>query len=161
MGDLRASLERLDLAAPRTLLQSGNAVFGSRLSPRALEARLEAEGRARLSLDTPVIVRTEAEWDAIVDGNPFRREATADPSHVLVMCLKSKPQPGVEGVLQAAIKERERFHLHDRQAYLVYPDGIGTSKLTLAAVEKALGVVGTARNWNTVRKIQELLKIED
>lgn len=158
MIELRATLERLGFTNPRTLLQSGNAVFGSRLAPGTLEARLEAEGRTHLSLDTAVIVRTADEWEALVDANPFRREAEADPGHVLVMSLKSKPKPGVENTLRTAIKGRERFHLEDRQAYLVYPDGIGTSKLTMAMVEKALGVVGTARNWNTVTKIQGLLK---
>jgi uncharacterized protein (DUF1697 family) len=133
MADLRACLERLELANPRTLLQSGNAVCGSRLAPRALESRLEAESRIQLSLDTAVIVRTAQEWEAIVNANPFRREANADPSHLLVLCLKSKPKPGAESALRTAIKGRERFHLEDRQAYLVYPDGIGTSKLTMAS----------------------------
>lgn len=161
MTDLRVCLEGLELANPRTLLQSGNAIFGSRLSPSALESRLEAECRTHLSLDTAVIVRTAQEWEAIIDANPFRREAKADPSHVLVMCLKSRPTPGVESVLRTAIKGRERSHLEDREVYLVYPDGIGTSKLTMAVLEKALGVVGTARNWNTVLKVQGLLKIVD
>ncbi|MBM3772074.1 MAG: DUF1697 domain-containing protein [Acidimicrobiia bacterium] len=157
MADLRACLERLELSNSRTLLHSGNAMFRSRLSPSALESRLEAETRMRLSVDTSVPVRTAAEWTAIVDANPYRHEAVDDPSHLLVMCLKSDPKPGAENVLRPLIKGRERFHLEDRQAYVVYPDGIGRSPLTMAVVEKALGVVGTARNWNTVMKLQELL----
>jgi uncharacterized protein (DUF1697 family) len=35
----------------------------------------------------------------------------------------------------------------------VYPDGIGTSKLTNAIIERKLGMNGTARNWNTVLKL--------
>lgn len=157
MVDLRACLERLELVNPQTVLQSGNAVCGSRLAPGALESRLEEECRTHLSLDTAVIVRTAHEWEAIVNANPFRREANADPSHVLVLCLKSKPRPGAESALRTAIRGRERCHLEDRHAYLVYPDGIGTSKLTMVLAEKALGVVGTARNWNTVMKIQGLM----
>ena len=43
-----------------------------------------------------------------------------------------------------------------KQAYFVYPDGMGRSKLTIAMIEKALGTRGTARNWNTVLKLGEL-----
>lgn len=157
MADLRATLTRLGFMNPRTVLQSGNAVFGSSLTPRVLEATLEAEGRAELSLDTAVLVRTAAEWEAIIDANPFVKEAQGDPSHLLVMCLKGRPKPGVRAVLRQAIKGRERFHLEERQVYIVYPDGIGRSKLTMTIIEKALGVVGTARNWNTVMKVQASL----
>jgi uncharacterized protein (DUF1697 family) len=42
--------------------------------------------------------------------------------------------------------------------YLVYPDGIGVSKLTAALIEKKIGVTGTARNWNTAQKIAAALE---
>ncbi len=59
--------------------------------------------------------------------------------------------------LQEAITGRERVRAKDRQLYLVYPDGIGRSKLTAAVIEKTLGTCGTARNWNTVLKLAELV----
>jgi uncharacterized protein (DUF1697 family) len=43
-----------------------------------------------------------------------------------------------------------------RQAYIVYPDGIGESKLTITVIEKKLGSRGTGRNWNTVLKLGAL-----
>ena len=43
-----------------------------------------------------------------------------------------------------------------RQAYLVYPDGVGRSKLTVGVIERWLGSRGTGRNWNTVLKLQAL-----
>jgi uncharacterized protein (DUF1697 family) len=39
----------------------------------------------------------------------------------------------------------------------VYPDGIGRSNLTGALIEKKLGTRGTARNWNTVLKLRNLV----
>lgn len=36
---------------------------------------------------------------------------------------------------------------------MVYPDGIGRSRLTNAVIEKTLKARGTARNWNTVLKL--------
>lgn len=158
MADLRACLEHLKLTHPRTLLQTGNAVFGSRRSPGTLETQLEAEGRTRLDVDTVVMVRTALEWTGIIDANPFRHEASDDPSHLLVMVLKNKPNPDASRALRSAITGRERFRLGDRHAYLVYPDGIGRSTLTMTVAERALGVTGTARNWNTVLKLHALLQ---
>jgi len=43
-----------------------------------------------------------------------------------------------------------------REIFAVYPDGIGRSRLTMAVIEKHLGVRGTARNWNTVLKLDAL-----
>jgi uncharacterized protein (DUF1697 family) len=40
----------------------------------------------------------------------------------------------------------------------VYPDGIGTSKLTIGVIEKHLGTRATGRNWNTVLKMAALAK---
>jgi uncharacterized protein (DUF1697 family) len=40
--------------------------------------------------------------------------------------------------------------------YIVYPAGIGRSRLTNVLLEKKLGIRGTARNWNTVLKIAAL-----
>jgi uncharacterized protein (DUF1697 family) len=60
--------------------------------------------------------------------------------------------------LQAAVKGRERVQARGRHAYIVYPDGIGTSKLTIGAIEKHLGTRATGRNWNTVLKMAALAK---
>jgi uncharacterized protein (DUF1697 family) len=39
---------------------------------------------------------------------------------------------------------------------VTYPDGIGDSRLTNGLIESKLRVRGTARNWNTVRKLHQL-----
>jgi uncharacterized protein (DUF1697 family) len=43
-----------------------------------------------------------------------------------------------------------------RQVYIVYPDGIGRSRVTNVFLEGKLGIRGTARNWNTVLKLSAL-----
>ena len=47
--------------------------------------------------------------------------------------------------LQKAIVGREVVRAKGRCAYIVYPDGIGRSKLTTAIIEKKLGTRGTAQ----------------
>ncbi len=160
MADLRAFLQDLGLENPRTLLQSGNALFGSRASPGRLEERLEAEAAKRLSLQVDFIVRSATEWSQVITDNPFRKEATADPSHLLLMCLKTAPSTASVEALQAAVSGRELIRAAGRQLYLVYPDGIGRSRLTGALIEKTLRTRGTARNWNTVLKLAALAERE-
>jgi uncharacterized protein (DUF1697 family) len=58
--------------------------------------------------------------------------------------------------LQQAITGREVVRANGREAYIVYPDGIGRSRLTTALIEKKFGTRGTARNWNTAVKIAVL-----
>jgi uncharacterized protein (DUF1697 family) len=43
-----------------------------------------------------------------------------------------------------------------REIYAYFPEGMGRPKVTLTAIEKAAGVPGTARNWNTVQKLLEI-----
>lgn len=154
MSDLRDLLARLGLTEPRTLLQSGNLVFGSSgRSTAQLERLLEAEAAARLGLKTDFVVRTSREWQAAIAGNPFSEHAKRDPARLLLMFLKKAPQAAAVKTLQHAITGPELLRVSGNVAYLVYPTGIGTSRLTGAAIEKTLGTQGTARNWNTVQKL--------
>lgn len=103
-------------------------------------------------------MRTAAEWRELVAANPFPAEARDDPGHLLAMVLKDAPPVAALAALRGAIVGRERVELAGRTAYLVYPDGVGRSRLTAALVEKKLGTRGTARNWNTVLKLQAALQ---
>lgn len=154
MADLRDFLSQLGFNEPRSLLQSGNLVFRSDTrSPAAVERRLEAEAARRLGFETDFFVRSAAEWGTIVAGNPFPEEARRDPQRLLVMCLKDAPAAGDVRALREAILGRETVRTDGRTAYIVYPDGVGQSRLTTALLEKKLRTRGTGRNWNTVLKL--------
>jgi uncharacterized protein (DUF1697 family) len=155
MSDLRTFLTALGFGDPRTLLQSGNVVFrGPARSSARLEKTLETEARARLKLETHFFVRTPGEIDEVIARNPFPREAARDPGHLLVVFLKGTPEAAQVKALQSAIVGREVVRTSGRHAYVVYPDGVGRSRLTSAMIEKHLGSRGTARNWNTVLKLR-------
>lgn len=158
-AELRKLMAALSLEDGKTLLASGNLVFeaGGR-SPAELETLLEAALAKQLGLKTAVMVRDAAAWAKIVEANPFPDAAKDDPSHLVVMPLKEKPSAGALDALRAAIKGREEAAVHGREAYLVYPDGIGTSKLTTKVIEAKLGTQGTGRNWNTALKLLDLVR---
>ena len=157
MADLRQLLVDLGLEDPKTLLLSGNVVFGAASRPTAGLERLLQNATARhLGVTTEFFVRTAKEWDAVVAANPFRADAKRDPGHLVVMCLKDAPPPAAVKALQSAIVGREVVKARGPQAYVVYPDGMGRSKLTITLIERMLGTRGTARNWNTVMKVRAL-----
>ena len=157
MAELKALAAAIGLGDPRTLLQSGNLAFQADTGPDpALEARLETAIHERLGVRTDVHVRDENALSEIIARNPFPGEAERDPGHLLVIFLKSAPQAAAVEALQAAIKGRETVRAVGRQAYIVYPDGVGQSKLTNAAIERHIGGLGTGRNWNTVLKLAAL-----
>jgi uncharacterized protein (DUF1697 family) len=157
MTDLCRTLAGLGLKDGRSLLQSGNLVFREDTrTGTELESLLEDATRKRLGLETDFFVRTAADWKAMIAGNPFSKEAERDPSRVLVMFLKKVLDRDDLAALQRAIKGREVVHVEGRHAYIVYPDGIGRSRLTSAVIEKTLGARGTGRNWNTVLKLRAL-----
>jgi len=158
MSELHALFEKLGLANVRTILQSGNVVFQSEgKTTQALESLLEVEIEKRFGHAVACLVRNAAEWKKIIARNPFPKEAEADPSHLLVMCLKNEVKNKDVDSLRAAIKGPEIVSASGKQLYVVYPAGIGTSKLTNGLIERMLGTSGTARNWNTVLKLAELL----
>lgn len=154
MADLRDLLTQLGLVDARSLLQSGNLVFGANGRAAAqLERLLEAEAAKRLGLETDFFVRTAQEWNSVVAHNPFPKEAARDPGHLVTMFLKDAPTTAKVKALQAAITGPEVVGAAGKQLYIVYKDGIGRSRLTNAVIDKQLGTRGTGRNWNTVLKL--------
>jgi uncharacterized protein (DUF1697 family) len=157
MPALCALLAEVGMRDSRSLLASGNVVFRSDLrSASKIESVLEKAAAQRLGVATEFFVRAASEWTAIIAGNPFPREATRDPGHLLVMCLKEAPERAAVDALQKAVVGRELVRAKGREAYIVYPDGIGRSRLTIAIIERMLGTRATGRNWNTVIKLDAM-----
>ncbi len=159
MADLRDLLVALGFRDVQSVLQSGNLIFRcDGKGAERLERLLEGEVKKRLGLDTHFFVRSAAEWEDVVAENPFHAEARRDPARLVAVFLKDAPGNGAVKALQAAVVGREVVRASGRQAYIVYPDGQGRSKLTNALIEKHLGGRGTARNWNTVLRLAELVR---
>ena len=159
MSDLRGFAAELGFDDVRSLLQSGNLVLrGGGPAGVGLERLLEVEAEERLGLLTTFFVRTAKEWEAVIIRNPFREEAESDPAHLVVIFLKDVPRPHAVSALQSAIKGPEVIRSGGRHLYVVYPAGIGRSRLTNKLIEDKLGTQGTGRNWNTVLKLAVLAR---
>jgi len=159
VSELRDLVADLGMTDVRSLLTSGNLVFTSSVkSAGRLESQLESGARRYLGPTTDFLVRRASEWSRIVGDNPFAEEARRDPSHLVVMLLKSAPEAEGVAALRSVIRGRETIQVNGRQAYVVYPDGIARSRLTSRLIEEKLGVRGTGRNWNTMLKLAAMTR---
>jgi uncharacterized protein (DUF1697 family) len=158
MTDLRNFLTQLGFEDVRSLLQSGNLVFSSKVRTGAeLERFLEMEAVKRFGMEIDFFVRSPDEWKTIIRQNPFRKEAELDPARLVVLLFKSAPEAEDVATLQAEIKGAEVVKAKGRQVYAYYPDGQGRSRLTNAVIERKIGRC-TGRNWNTVLKLAIVAK---
>ncbi len=155
MADLRRILTELGYADVQTHLQSGNGVLSCELPPATLASEVRTALDAQLGLRCAVLIRTGADLAEVVAGNPLGREPD-NPSHYFVAFLSAAPDPGAAARLQDQDFGPDRAWIAGSHGYMWCPNGMAETKLTYALLEKRLGVVATARNWNTVRKLAEL-----
>jgi uncharacterized protein (DUF1697 family) len=157
MTALKELFESMGFEGAKTLLNSGNVVFSAKGQSRAkLAGAIEAAIEEKFGFRPAIVIRSAAELKKIVTKNPFPAMAKRDPGHVLLMTLASKPKPGAKARLAEVHSGPEQIEIFGANVYLTYPTGVGKSKLTNAVLEKQLGAVGTARNWNTVMKLSAL-----
>jgi uncharacterized protein (DUF1697 family) len=156
MAQLRDLLVRLGHADARTWIVSGNAWFTSeRPDGATLAAEIEAALEERLGFPVAVVVRSLAELEAVVEGNPFP-DAAADPRRFYAVLLSGDPKPEGLAAIDPAEVEPDVFAAGDRVIYAWYRNGLQRSKLAGRLTDRGLGVTATARNWHTVTKMVEL-----
>ena len=158
MADLKSVCESVGLTNVATYLQSGNVVCESKERPATVAARVAAALRETLALDVGVIVRTTADLARVVEANPFADAARTEPNRVMVMFLDKAPASDAAAALLAKHAGPELLDLQGAELHIHYVAGAGSSMLTNVVIERALGVTGTARNWNTVTALLEMAK---
>lgn len=162
MAELRSAVEALGHQQVSSYVQSGNLVFasdGDRDQP-TLASQLEQAVLDRFGFEVSVMVRTESEWAAVAARHPFAGDED-DAAKLHVLFLATPPDAEAVARLDPERFAPDRFVLDGRELYLHYPNGAGRSKLTLVAVERALGAAATGRNWRTVAKLLELARAID
>lgn len=156
---LRAALTKAGFKNATTYINSGNALVQSALSREETLARVAEICLKKFKYDRPIFAPTAAEWEAVIKNDPFPKKAEGKHAHAVL--LADAPKPDAVKTLQELATGEEalkvlksrlgRYHV----CYIHTPHGFGTSKLA-EKFDKGIGVVNTARNWNTVLKMREL-----
>lgn len=156
MADLREMLEALACIDVKTYVQSGNAVFGTELGTPALTRAVETALEQRMGRPIATTLRTLAQMNAIVEGNPFAAVAT-NPAYLCVTFLSHAPTSAELAPLHGHDWTPELFHPSTTELYTWHPSGQGRSPLAAALGKLRLRGAVTTRNWNTVLKLREML----
>jgi uncharacterized protein (DUF1697 family) len=135
----------------RTVGASGNVIFRAgaavaRAAPGLVEARIYKE----CGFSSPVVLRSGEELAAVRAGNPFLAEGVEE-GLLHVVFLAEAPARGA--ALEAERSPGDRAVVRGREVFLALPNGVSGTRWTSAYVDKALGTVGTWRNWRTVGKL--------
>lgn len=158
MADFRALCVDVGLERPETYIQSGNALVNAGTDADDVRARLQAALPDRFGFPVEVVVRTAATWAAVMDANPFGDDPDTAPK-MLHLCLSHGPVvEDADAALSPRAISGERIRVAAGCLWIDYgPSGVGRSKLTPAAIDKACGATATARNWNSVGRIAEMI----
>lgn len=158
MDALKALHEALGFQDVVTYIQSGNVVFRSDdADGERVRQRIEESFARQFGFHSEVFVRSSTEFQEIIDKNPFQGQPEKAPNWVVALFLAEPPAESAQDDLLTSYSGPEEIFIIGREVYTYYPEGIGRSKLTQGLLDKKLKTVGTARNWNTVLKLQELM----
>lgn len=146
MKALKAICEDAGFSRIETYIASGNVVFSSKASAKAVKAALEKRLAAFAGRDVRAIVRSASEMKAVFAANPF---PNAPGKFNVVFLLDGKPP--ADAIKQATGVNGEEMRLGKREIYVHYGEGMGKSKLKIPTA-----AAGTARNMNTVAKLAEM-----
>lgn len=151
MDELKSLYESLGYKQVQTYIQSGNVIFAYKETPvQTLCTTIEKAIQKHFCFEVSVITRTYDEFKKIQQANPFaKKEQTA----LYVTFLSDIPKTIPHEELQKAATAKEEFKIVQREVYLYYPKGYGTTKLSNMVFEKKLKVIATTRNWNTVNTL--------
>lgn len=156
MAELKALFDALKLRDAKTYLQSGNVVFRSDETDRAvLKRRIEDGIRKKSGMEVKVILRTTDELRKVIAANPFPPE-DRNPSGLVVAFLDGPIANTAKSLLMSLKIDSEELHFGKQELYLYFVESMARSKLANALTEKKLGVNVTARNWNTVNALLKM-----
>jgi uncharacterized protein (DUF1697 family) len=156
MAELRAMLEKIGCVGVETYVQSGNAVFGTKLGAAAFTEAIERAIELYMGRPVSTTLRTRAEMKAIIDGNPFARVAT-NPTHLCVTFLSNVPTKSEVAPLHARDFEPELYRVSGKEIYTWHPNGQGRSPLAAVLGKLKLRGAMTTRNWKTTLTLLDML----
>jgi uncharacterized protein (DUF1697 family) len=155
MARWRDALAAAGLEDPRTYLNSGNAVVRSALSAPRLAAAVRSDLGEHLGIETDVIVRTAAQLAAVIAANPFPAALASEPRNLHVVFYADRIPAAAITALRHDAYAPDRISPDGAHAYIWYANGAGRSKIGSKGLP-GFGI-GTARNWNTVLALADML----
>jgi len=157
MVDLKACLEAAGFGEVKTVLASGNVRLEAEGTEKSIKSRLESAIETQFGFAVGVVLRSENEMKAMLEGHPFGRlDPEADLTRHVILFDAALPAV----TLESRKGDTEILRTDDRELYFAgyrQPNGRYTENVeeVLKPLYKQLRKVngGTMRNWNTMEKM--------
>ena len=153
MAEFRRLLAGVGASGVRTYIASGNAVCEVPGDAAAFDRAVESALTERYGYVREVMSRTREQLEAALAAHPFE---VLQPRFSYVTFLSAAPS--AEGVAKAreVATGDDVWEVMGDDLHIRYANGAGAPQVNADSVLRRLGVKGTARNLNTVRKLVEL-----
>jgi uncharacterized protein (DUF1697 family) len=151
MKDLKRCLESAGYSDVKTVLSSGNVVFGARAgSESTLEKRLEKAMGEELDRPFMTLVRSLDALRELLDADPFARFVLPAGAKRTVTFLRNEPEKKVK--LPEEVDGARILGVRGREVLTAYvPSPRGAQFMNV--IERTFGKDITTRTWDTVKKV--------
>jgi uncharacterized protein (DUF1697 family) len=156
MSDLRAAFEKMGFSEVATYIASGNVVFRApRQKREELAARMESELTRRFGTELKVVLLTESELKAVVEGAP---NGFGAPSHRCDVLFLRKPLTAKKAFSVVETKEGvDSAWMGPGVIYFARLAAKASSSRLPRLVVRPEYQEMTARSWSTTTKLLALL----
>jgi uncharacterized protein (DUF1697 family) len=164
MDHLRALFGELGFTGVSTVIASGNVIFHTRSrSAHKLEELIERRLGEALGYGVATFVRSASELAALARYEPFPRADLDTPGATLsVVFFRTPPTDDARRKLLSMRTPTDDFHIAEREAYWLCRTRMSDSTVfKKGLLDKVIGIPGTSRNVNTVRRIAALMGAGD
>jgi uncharacterized protein (DUF1697 family) len=171
MADLRTSFEAMGFQNVRTVLASGNVIFGAArpASPGeaaaplldsgpqnadAIAAWIEQGLRQAFGFQVPVVVRAMEDLRRLVDSDPFKKVARTPDTKLYVSFLSAPVENGPDFAYESPDGDLtvHRISVGEVVGMVVLSPKHGTTGL-MAILDEEFGTAITTRSWDTIAKV--------
>lgn len=155
MDHLRQLFETLGFSNVETFIASGNVIFDSpSKSTKTLERKIESLLGETFGYRVDTFIRSTSELANIAKYTPFdESELNADVNTLYILFTAGELSTESKSKLRTFRTEVDDFHANGREVYWLSRTKISESKVSGALLERTIGMPGTMRNVNTVRRL--------
>jgi len=150
MAHFRAMAQSLGATGVSTYIASGNMVCTLPGAAGEFDRALEQLVEDQCGFFREVISRSPEELRTALAAHPFE---VSNPKFSYITFLTSPPRPEAVSAAQELETGEDRWRVIGSDMHIRYAAGAGRPQMNGPAVGRTLGVPGTARNLNTVRKL--------
>jgi uncharacterized protein (DUF1697 family) len=159
MQQLKALFDSNGFSNVKTYIQSGNIVFTSK-EKNVLKMEKKAEELLSNELEYTIntFIRSDKEIENIIAKNPFKDAVLSKDIVLYYAFLPAYPDKEKEKIILSFNNRVEQHSIKDNGIYSLIVKNAGKTLYSGGWLEKNLKMPVTVRNWNTIIKIDEMLK---